>query len=158
MKTKKKKSFLNILTGSKKSSKIKKSKIKIKPMRSKLAQKKLTQKQDKQSEGQLAIDVFQKSDAIVIKSTIAGAEPGNLDINITGDMLTIKGIREHDENVKTSDYYYQECYWGPFSRSIILPVEVNANKIKADLKNGILTICLPKSQKEQTKKIEVVAK
>jgi len=155
MKTKKKKSFLQSLTGSKKASK-KIKKLKTKPVKSGFFQKKPDQKSQNQFEGQLAIDVFQKAEEIIIKSTIAGAKAQNLDINITGDMLTIKGMRERDESVKSSDYYYQECYWGPFSRSVILPVEVNSNKIKASLKNGILTICLPKSKKEQTKKIEVV--
>jgi len=108
-----------------------------------------------ESEGQLVLDVYQTEREIVIKSTLAGVSPDNIDITITNDMLTIKGLREKDEEVSAEDYYYQECYWGPFSRSVILPTEVEADQIKAGLKNGILTIRLPKSEKIKTKKISV---
>lgn len=108
-----------------------------------------------ETEGQLSIDVFQTPSDIVIKSTIAGVKPENLDIAITNDMVTIRGRRESDENLETDDYFYQECYWGPFSRSIILPADVQTEKSLATLKNGVLTIKLPKSEKIKTKKIEI---
>ncbi len=108
-----------------------------------------------ETEGQLAIDVFQTPADIVIKSTIAGVKPENLDIAITNDMVTIRGRRETDEDLKKDDYFYQECYWGSFSRSIILPVDVQTDKSLATLKNGVLTIRLPKSEKIKTKKIEI---
>ncbi len=106
-------------------------------------------------EGQLTIDVYQTPNEIVIKSTIAGVKPEDLDVTINNDMLTIKGIRKNDARIKPEDYYYQECYWGPFSRSVILPVDVEAESIKAELKNGILTIILPKASKAKTKTITV---
>lgn len=109
------------------------------------------------SEGQLTVDVYQTDAEIVIKSTIAGVSPENVDITMDNDMVTIKGEREADEEVAEDNYYYQECYWGPFSRSIILPVDVVSDKAKADLKNGILTIRLPKANKARTKKISVNA-
>lgn len=108
-----------------------------------------------ETEGQLSIDVYQTPIDIVIKSTIAGVKPENLDIAITNDMVTIRGRRESDENLGKDDYFYQECYWGPFSRSIILPVDVQTDKSLATLKNGVLTIKLPKSEKIKTKKIEI---
>lgn len=108
-----------------------------------------------ETEGQLSIDVFQTPSDIVIKSTIAGVKPENLDIAITNDMVTIRGRRESDENLESDDYFYQECYWGPFSRSIILPADVQTEKSLATLKNGVLTIKLPKSEKIKTKKIEI---
>ena len=108
-----------------------------------------------ESEGQLTVDVYQTPNEIVIKSTIAGVKPENIDINITNDMVTIKGRREKDEEVKSENYYYQECYWGPFSRSIILPVDVEADRAGASMKNGILTLKLPKVEKVKTKKILV---
>ena len=108
-----------------------------------------------ETEGQLSIDVFQTPADIVIKSTIAGVKPENLDIAITNDMVTIRGRREADEDLGKDDYFYQECYWGPFSRSIILPVDVQTDKSLATLKNGVLTIKLPKSEKTKTKKIEI---
>jgi HSP20 family protein len=72
-------------------------------------------------------------------------------------MVTIRGNRKKDEEVKTEDYYYQECYWGPFSRSVILPVDIEADKADASLKNGILTIRLPKVEKAKTRKLKVKA-
>jgi len=110
-----------------------------------------------ESEGQLTIDVYQTPNEIVIKSTIAGVSPEDIDISITNDMITIKGRRQKDEEVKEEDYYYQECYWGPFSRSVILPVDVEVDRTDASMKNGILTIRLPKVEKVKTKKIVIKA-
>lgn len=107
------------------------------------------------TEGQLSLDVYQTESDLVIKSTVAGISSGDIDITITNDMLTVKGARSRDEEVRPEDYYYQECYWGPFSRSVILPADVEADHIKATLKNGILTIRLPKSEKVKTKKISI---
>lgn len=108
-----------------------------------------------EQEGQLTIDVYQTENDIVIKSTIAGVKPENLDVQINNDMVTIKGERRQEEEIKEENYYYQECYWGAFSRSIILPVDVQANKSEATMKNGILTIRLPKADSAQSRKIQV---
>lgn len=107
------------------------------------------------SEGQLTIDVYQTDNEIVIKSTIAGVKPEDLDVSINNDMVTIRGDRKNDEVVEGENYYYQECYWGTFSRSVILPVEVIADKAEAAMKNGILTIRLPKADTTKSKKIQV---
>lgn len=107
------------------------------------------------SEGQLTIDVYQTENDVVIKSTIAGVKPEDLDVSINNDMITIRGERKKEEDVSEENYYYQECYWGNFSRSVILPVDVLAEKIEASMKNGILTIRLPKSDTTKTKKIQV---
>ena len=107
------------------------------------------------SEGQLTIDVYQTDNDIVIKSTIAGVKPEDLDVSINNDMITIRGERKKEEDVPEENYYYQECYWGNFSRSVILPVDVLPEKIEASMKNGILTIRLPKSDTTKTKKIQV---
>lgn len=108
-----------------------------------------------ETEGQLTVDVYQTESDVVIKSTIAGVSVDDLDIAITNDTVTIKGQRKMEEEIKPENYYWQECYWGPFSRSIILPVDVKAEGAKASLKNGILTIRLPKVEKIKTKKIKV---
>lgn len=107
------------------------------------------------SEGQLTIDVYQTADDIVIKSTIAGVKPENLDVNINNDMVTIRGERQQEEDISVDSYYYQECYWGPFSRSVILPVEIISDKAEATMKNGILTLKLPKADTTKTRKIQV---
>ncbi len=107
------------------------------------------------SEGQLTIDVYQTDDDVIIKSTIAGVKPEDLDVSINNDMVTIKGERKQDEEISAENYYYQECYWGPFSRSVILPVEIVSDKAEAIMKNGILTLKLPKADTTKTKKIQV---
>ena len=75
--------------------------------------------------------------------------------SITNDMITIKGIRHKDESVPQENYYYQELYWGPFSCSVILPIDVDADRARASIKNGILTIRLPKTEKLKTKTIKI---
>jgi len=108
-------------------------------------------------EGQLAIDVFQTDNDIIIKSAIAGVSPEDIDISIDNDMVTVRGERKSGDEIKEDNYYYQECYWGAFSRSVILPVDVVVDKADADLKNGILTIILPKAKKSKTTQIKVKA-
>lgn len=106
-------------------------------------------------EGQLAIDVFQTPDALVIESPIAGVSSDDLDINITNESVTIRGRREHRTDIKDADYFYQECYWGRFSRSVILPQEIDPDKAEATIKNGVLTVILPKVKRQKTKKLKV---
>ena len=106
-------------------------------------------------EGELNIDMYQTRDNVIIKSTIAGVKGDDLDITIANDMLTIRGERKREEKIDQEDYFYQECYWGGFSRSVILPVDVDTEHIEADLKDGILTVILPKAAKARTKKIRV---
>jgi HSP20 family protein len=108
-----------------------------------------------QEEGQLAVDVFQTDNEIVIQSTIAGVKSSDLDIMIQNDMVSIRGERKKDEEVDPSNYFYQECYWGPFSRSVVLPEEIKTDGVKAELKNGVLTLRLPKIQKIEATKIKV---
>ena len=108
-------------------------------------------------EGQLTVDVYQTDDEIVIKSTIAGVTADDLDISVTNDMVTIKGSRKPDEKIKEADYYYQELYWGPFSRAIILPEEIDSDSAKASMKNGILTIRLPKLARTKIKKVRIAS-
>lgn len=105
--------------------------------------------------GQLAVDVFQTDQDIVIESTIAGVRPEDLDISVTNDMVTIKGIRRHQQTVADDAYLFRECYWGGFSRRIILPLEVRTDKINAVLKDGILTVTLPKLERPKAKIVRV---
>lgn len=107
-----------------------------------------------QEEGQLCCDVYQDAENIIIKSTLAGVDPKNLDISVSNDLLTIRGFREFDDKVSAADFFSRECYWGAFSRSIVLPQEIDQKKTKASLKNGILTIILPKKYKTTAIKIK----
>lgn len=108
-----------------------------------------------EAEGQLTVDVFQTPTEIVIQSTIAGVDPEELDIAITTESVTIRGKREKMEEVADDDYFFQECYWGRFARQIILPQEIDAENAVASMKNGVLTIRLPKLNREKTKKLKV---
>jgi len=108
-------------------------------------------------EGELYIDMYQTKDNVVVKSTIAGVAAEDLDITIANDMLTIRGERKRVEKIDQGDYFFQECYWGGFSRSVILPVDIDSENIEAELKDGILTIILPKAAKAKTKKIKIKA-
>ena len=109
-------------------------------------------------EGQLSVDVYQTHKNIIVKSTIAGVKSNDIDISINNDMLTIRGKRQMNEKIEDKDYLFKECYWGSFSRSIILPVEIIPEKIDANLENGVLTITLPKSKIEKHISIKVKEK
>lgn len=107
-------------------------------------------------EGQLAVDVYQTEDEVVLKAPIAGVRPEDLEISITDEVINIKGERKLVEEVSRENFLAQECYWGAFSRSYILPVAVDSQNADAKLdKNGILTIRLPKLEKSKTKVIEI---
>src|SRR6266511_2329793 len=86
-------------------------------------------------EGQLNIDMYQTKDNVIIKSTIAGVRPEDIDITVANDMVSIKGARRKEESISQEDYFYQECYWGNFSRSVIVPVDIDSESIEADLKD-----------------------
>lgn len=113
---------------------------------------------DDQQEGSLTVDVYRDDGDLVIQSAIAGAVAADLDISILNDMVTIKGARSPETKISNQNYHHRELYWGPFSRSIILPEDVDADGAKASLKNGILTIRLPTLQKARTKKLKIELK
>ena len=126
--------------------------------RSKILSKKSTSDKieiDTEPEGQLTIDVYQTPSEIVIESAVAGVSPEDLDINATTDSVTIRGRRHREKEVRDEDYFYRECYWGRFSRSVILPQEVDPDASSVDFKNGILTIRLPKLNRKKTKKLKI---
>jgi HSP20 family protein len=108
-----------------------------------------------ETEGELAVDVYQTESDIVVQSTIAGVKPEDLDISVENDVLTIRGERKDETKEEGKNYFYQECYWGAFSRQIILPEEVDPNRIEATMKNGILTIKLPKINRSKLRKIAI---
>jgi HSP20 family protein len=92
----------------------------------------------------LPIDVYQDPYNIYITSPMPGVDTDNIDININNDMITIRGRRQMQFEADDDDFFFRECYWGNVSRSVILPVEIDSEKVEATLKNGILTITLPK--------------
>ena len=108
-----------------------------------------------ESEGALTVDVYQTPDDIVVESTIAGVDPDDIEIDATSDSVTVRGERQKSMDVIDADYFYQECFWGRFSRSVILPQEVDPDKAYSNLKNGVLTVHLPKINKDRARKISV---
>ena len=108
-----------------------------------------------ETEGQLAIDVYQTPDEIVVESTIAGVKGDDIDVDVTSERVTIRGERSREEIVSDGDYYYQECFWGKFSRSVILPQEIDPDKATSSLRNGVLTIQLPKLHRDRSRKVKV---
>lgn len=109
----------------------------------------------KTEEGQLAVDVYETDSAIVVKSIIGGIKGEDIGISVANDVLTIKGTREKSEEPEKHNYFVAECFWGAFSRSIILPVEVDSDDVKATMKNGVLKIILPKLVGSKIKKIRI---
>lgn len=109
-----------------------------------------------EGEGQLVVDVYQAPTEFVVEATIAGVKPDDLNIDATNESITIRGERKKDVRISDGDYLYQECFWGRFSRSIILPEEIDPDKAESNIKNGVLTIRLPKiGPKDKGKKITV---
>jgi HSP20 family protein len=111
--------------------------------------------EEMETEGQLSVDVHQTPNDIVIRSMVAGVRPEDLDISITRDMVTIRGKREESKEIREDDYVYRELYWGSFSRSISLPQEIDPDGAEASEKFGLLTIKLPKLNKDKQTKVKV---
>jgi len=103
----------------------------------------------------LTVDVYQTPNDIVVESAIAGVAPDDIDVNVTTDSIAIRGARKREKTVRDEDYLYQECYWGKFGRSIILPQEVDPEGAVVKFKNGILTVTLPKANKKKVHKLKV---
>jgi len=108
-----------------------------------------------EKKGELAVDVYQTDDYLVIQSAVAGVEPENLDIFIENDILVIEGNRKKPDGEENRNYYYQECYWGAFHRRIILQEEVDNSRVEATMKEGILTIRIPKIERKRKRKVLV---
>jgi len=108
-----------------------------------------------QADGQLAVDVFETNSDFVVMAAIAGILSKDVEIQIDKDMLVIKGCRNNPENDNNRKYFYQECYWGSFSRKIILPDDVDVSAAQADFNKGILAIKFPKNSIKSKKDIEV---
>jgi HSP20 family protein len=104
-----------------------------------------------------ALDVYENDDALVVKAALPGVRPDEVDISVTGDVLTIKGETKSEEETKDDNYHRRELRYGAFSRSIALPTRVNHEKAEATFENGILTITLPKAEEVKPKSIKIAA-
>jgi len=108
--------------------------------------------------GALAVDMYEIDDAVVVKSTIPGIKPEDLDISIASDTLTIRGETKAEEEVKGENYIRRERRYGSFSRSLTIPVSIVADRAEAEFENGVLTLTLPKAEDVKPKAIKVKAK
>lgn len=106
--------------------------------------------------GQLAVDVYETKEKLVVKARTAGVNKGDLDVNISDNTLSIKGTLSAGNDDNVVNYFVQECYWGEFSRSIALPIPVKEEGIMAELKDGVLTISFTKVKQDTVKKIQVL--
>jgi len=104
---------------------------------------------------ELEVDVYQTPEEIVVRTMIAGVQPHNIDISLTRDMITVTGSKDDVKEVTEDDYFYRELSWGSFTRTIMLPAEVEVDEADAQEKHGVLTIRLPKINKERQAKIKV---
>lgn len=107
------------------------------------------------TKGQLAVDVFQTEDDIVVLAPVAGIKVEDVEVVVQEDVLTIRGIRSLDLDIPQKNYYAQECFWGEFTRSIVLPTAVNTAKIEASFQDGILKIQIPKANKVKMQIIKI---
>ncbi|MFW5853347.1 MAG: Hsp20/alpha crystallin family protein [Patescibacteria group bacterium] len=110
---------------------------------------------DPEEGGELAVDVYQTTNDIIIQTMIAGVRPSDVDISIAREMVTIRGQRERTNTSSYDDYFHQELYWGNFSRSIVLPAEVETEEAEASEKHGLLTIKLPKIDKNKVQQLKI---
>ena len=104
-----------------------------------------------------ALDVYEKDDAVVVKAALPGVRPDEVDISVTGDVLTIKGETKSEEETKDGNYHRRELRYGVFARSIPLPTLVDHDKAEATFENGILTVSLPKAEEAKPKSIKIAA-
>lgn len=110
---------------------------------------------EEESDGQLAIDVYHDDHSVYILAPIAGVKASQVDISITDEVVTIRGERTPGHELPEERHFTKECYFGPFSRSYVLPIAVNADQSKATLKDGLLKIVIPKDEKVKTKFIKI---
>ena len=110
------------------------------------------------SDGGLAVDMYETDDEVVVKTAVPGVKSEDIDVSITGDVLTIKGETKTEEKVERANYIRQERRYGAFSRSLSLPSTVVADKATAEFENGMLTLTLPKAEEVKPKTIQVKAK
>lgn len=112
--------------------------------------------EDENVPGQLAVDVYETREKLIVKARTAGVNKNDLDVSISDNQLTIRGTLSSGTEEGVENYFLQECYWGEFSRTIALPVAVKEDEIEAVLKDGVLTIGFSKVQQDTVKKIQVL--
>ena len=111
--------------------------------------------EEENEEAELAVDVYQTHADIIVQTMVAGVKPEDLELTIARDMITIRGKREENRKIDEENYFIKELYWGSFSRTILLPQEIEPEETEATEKHGLLTIKLPKIDKEKKTSVKV---
>lgn len=111
--------------------------------------------EEKEQDAELAVDVSQTPNEIIIKTMVAGVNPEELEVSISQEMVIIKGSRRQSYEMEDKDFFHKELYWGSFARTILLPGEVRSEEAIAELKHGLLTIRLPKIDKQRQTKLRI---
>lgn len=101
------------------------------------------------------VEMLDKNDEVIVKAEVPGLDKPDIQVSVDGDLLTIKGEKKKEKETKEQDYYFCECAYGAFSRSLRLPVEVKADKITANLNNGVLEVHLPKAEEAKRKQVNI---
>lgn len=127
----------------------------IQPNQARQAAPAREQEDDMRGEAQLTVDVYQTPSEIVIKALVAGVRPDDIEISITRDMVTVRGKRVEQKDAEDDNFVYRELYWGAFSRTVVLPAEIDVDMAEAEQKHGLLTIRLPKINKDRQTKLKV---
>jgi len=104
--------------------------------------------QEREEEGQLSVDVLQTTEEVILMAAMAGTKPEDLSLHLQDDLITIRGRRSFPLGEEKAEYFYQECFWGKFSRTIVLPVEVREESAQAEYRNGVLIIRLQKAKSD----------
>ena len=112
--------------------------------------------EDEAMPGQLAVDVYETAERLIVKARTAGVNKSDLDVSISDGILTISGTLSSGDDSEATQWHIQECYWGEFSRTLALPVPVKEDEVEAVLKDGVLTIGFTKIKQEQARKIEIM--
>lgn len=107
------------------------------------------------NDGELTVDVFETPNSIIIKTIVAGVKKEDMEINLSRDMITIKGKREVEEDIEDENYFHRELFWGSFSRTVLLPQEIDIERAEATENQGLLTIKLPKIDKGRQARLKV---
>jgi HSP20 family molecular chaperone IbpA len=155
---KEKKSFFERLTGGVRADDVDTEEEEVSPLSAKAEHQKTNAwNEEEPGVGQLSVDVFQTPSEIIIKTMVAGVRRDDLDISITRDMVTIKGKREEEKAIDENDFFHKELYWGAFARTILLPHEIEVEGAEATETQGLLTIKLPKINKDRSTRLKVKA-
>lgn len=151
----KKRSFFEKLTGSLRAEDCEEEEPKKLTVKGENGKKDASWMEEENDEAELTVDVYQTQSEVIVQTMVAGVRPEDLELTLSRDMITIRGKREESRIIEEENYFAKELYWGAFSRTILLPTEVDPEEAEAIEKHGLLTIKLPKVDKDKKTSVKV---